>query len=99
MNARPDFSKFEITSIAARKRWSNIFLALCAVTSTFSIIILIVLITTIVISALPVFGPHSDRLQSTGRMVFSIGPDTTKSTALAKGDLIQGVFQPESSQK
>lgn len=96
MNARPDFSKFEITSIAARKRWSNIFLALCAVTSTFSIIILIVLITTIVISALPVFGPHSDRLQSTGRMVFSIGSDATESTALAKGDLIQGVLQPES---
>lgn len=99
MNARPDFSKFEIASIASRKRWSNIFLAICAVTSTFSIVILIVLITTIVISALPVFGPHSDRMQSTGRIVFNPSSAADETTAVTTGDLVQGVFQPESLAK
>lgn len=99
MNARPDFSKFEITSIASRKRWSNIFLAICGVTSTFSIVILIVLITTIVVSALPVFGPHSDRLASTGRIVFNAQSNAEDQSSVAKGDLVQGVFQPESLAK
>ena len=94
MNARPDFSKFEITSIQARKRWSNAFLCLCAVTSTFSIIILAVLIFTIVISALPVFGPHSDQLESTGRMLFSPQDSSAGREVLGAGDLVQGIFRP-----
>ena len=95
MNARPDFSKFEITSIKARKRWSNAFLFLCAVTSTFSIVILAVLIFTIVASALPVFGPHSDRIESPSRMLFSLNANAGDRESLGQGDLVQGIFRPE----
>ena len=95
MNARPDFSKFEITSIAARKRWSNAFLFVCAVTSTFSIVILAVLIFTIVASALPVFGPHSDRIESPSRMLFSLNANAGDRESLGRGDLVQGIFRPE----
>ncbi|MDG2014593.1 MAG: ABC transporter permease subunit, partial [Pirellulaceae bacterium] len=95
MNARPDFGKFEITSIKARKRWSNAFLFLCAVTSTFSIVILVVLISTIVISAMPVFGPHSDRLESSSRIIFSQASARSERDSLGEGDLVQGIFRPE----
>lgn len=96
MNARPDFSKFEISSIAARKRWSNGFLILCSVTSTFSIVILVVLISTIVISALPVFGPHSDRYETRGRSLFVQGGDSSSNPdVIDQGDLFQGVFRAD----
>ena len=95
MIARPDFDKFEISSIAARKRWSNGFLLLCTITSTFSIVILVVLISTIVISALPVFGPHSDRLETQSRMLFTPADASTGSSDLEAGDLVQGVFRGE----
>lgn len=97
-NANPDFSKFEITSIAKRKMWSKAFLVLCSATSALSIIVLITLISTIIISALPVFGPHEDSLESESRMLFVQGPDGDQE-ALDSGDSLQGIFRARQFQR
>ena len=93
---RPDFSQFDVVSINRRRRFSAAFLALCVITASLSIVILGVLLTSIIIGALPVFGPHADRLETQNRMVIVQGTNAGNDPeVIDAGDMIQGLILGE----
>ena len=81
-----------LTSVGRRQFWNYSFLFVCVVTATASVAILGVLISSIVISAIPVFGPYEDKLESEGRIVLVQGSNPGNDpAAIDAGDLLQGI--------
>ena len=93
----PDFSKLQTTSVVQRQWYDTLFYALCVLVATLSIIVLGILLTTIVASAIPVIGPHTDALETENRLAFvQSGDDEESDLKLSKGDLLQGIFNAKS---
>lgn len=91
---RPGFSEFDVVSTGRRRRFSIAFLMLCVMTASLSIVVLGVLLTSIIVGAMPVFGPHADMQQTNSRIAVSQGPDAGNNPGVIDtGDLIQGIFQ------
>lgn len=89
---QPDFSQFEIRPVQRRQAISRAFLYLCIVTSSLSILVLGILLSTILLGALPVLGPYEDRAHGESRYVVVQGdnPGNDPET-IDEGDIIQGL--------
>ena len=89
----PDFSKFETSSIQRRVLYDRLFYGLCVMVSALSIFVLGILLSTIILSALPVIGPHTDSFESVNRLaIIQSEENETADEQFSPGDLIQGVF-------
>ena len=89
----PDFSSLEIAPIERRRLLDQGFLCICVITSLISLVILAILLSSIVLKAIPTFSAHSDNLQNENRMVFFQGTNEGNDPLrLDEGDLVQGVF-------
>ena len=89
----PDFSSLEVTSLQTRKAIDQGFLVLCVVTSLISLVILAILLSSIILKAIPAFSAHSDNFKNENRMVFFQGDNEGNDPLrLDEGDLVQGVF-------
>lgn len=97
---KPDFSSLEVASIRKRKMIDRGFLVICVATSLISLVILAILLTSIIVKAIPAFSPHSDSFKNENRMVFFQGTNEGNDPLrLDKGDLVQGVFVTESLER
>ena len=93
----PNFDQFSGSSTSQRKMINNLFLAACIFVSTLSIVILFILLSTILYSAWPTFGPHADHLIAENR--FAIVQSAAEDKTVKVGDLVQGVFAVENRQR
>ncbi len=99
---KPDFANMSLSSVARRKLLSLAFLSVCVIISTASIVILGVLLLSIVLSAIPAFGPHADTQVAESRVLVipqrppgngnAANGDNQAPPSLATGDGIQGIF-------
>ena len=96
VNATPDFSRFDTSPVSQRKLHDTLFYCLCVFVSTLSIVVLGILLSTIIVSALPVISPHTDAFETENRLAFVQSQAGEEADAvIGQGDLVQGVFKAD----
>ena len=90
----PKFESFETSSQGRRTLVNRVFLTACVLVSTLSVVILGVLLTAIILKALPTIGPHEDTFVSNNALAVVQGKNEGNDpTIVDSGDLVQGFFR------